>query len=617
MLLTSALLGILTLDGLFGKSVLAQTLNDPDGLVNLRSLAQEIERTAPSNKSIPIVFVPGFSGWGAPLFGALNYFGGVFDIPKILVDRGYTVIVAPVAPISTNWERACELYRQLTFGKFSMVNSATNSIDEVYDVDVDYGTYFAADPAHAPEQTSTAGRRRAILFSNSLDFRNWTWDRDHKVHFVCHSQGGNTVRYLISLMANGGAGTLHPTYFTEAGRDDWTISVTTLGTPHRGTTIINALESFFSRSRQQAVGLVARLFATASFYHPEQRAYDLQLDHWGIRRNSGETFQDMLVRMESVNGPVWKWLNSNNNGLYDNSIEGVHDLSLKAINTSESIYYFSLSFHATDPFPEAWPSWGRDAMDSFPTSIESFFREVTRGIPIIGWLADRLISAFTNVGWRVIITVTSFRSFVEWVTEAVITRVLQELGYNLVLPDPGKYIPRKDVIPILLPTVYAMGSQELTQVQRDILGPNLGDWYQNDGVVNTESMSGPDNFVRGISSLPDLDFGIAGKRGIYWHLGVNGQMDHADQIGVFIEQSTLWVIMGVITIWWNSLDNTPTQRGLVILEAVAESLSFVITVISFSDKAARDGNAGGVKLQTHNTPANFFSDLYHLPSSRI
>lgn len=121
----------------------------------------------------------------------------------------------------------------------------TNSINEVYDVDVDYGTYFATDLAYALEQTSTAGRRRAILYLNSSDFRNWTWDRHHKVHFVCHSQGGNTVRYLISLIADG-AGTLHPTYFTEVGRDNWTISVTTLGTPHRGTTIINALEKFLS-----------------------------------------------------------------------------------------------------------------------------------------------------------------------------------------------------------------------------------------------------------------------------------------------------------------------------------------------------------------------------------
>lgn len=102
--------------------------------------------------------------------------------------------------------------------------------------------------------------------------------------------------------------------------------------------------------------------------------------------------------MESVNGSVWKWLVSNHSGLFNNSIEGVHDLSLKAINTSENIYYFSLSFHATDPFPEAWPEWGRDALDSFPTSIESFVRELTRNIPIINWLVDAIIRAFTSNG---------------------------------------------------------------------------------------------------------------------------------------------------------------------------------------------------------------------------
>jgi hypothetical protein len=67
--------------------------------------------------------VPGFLGWGAPLFGTVNYFGGVIDIPKILVDRGYTVIVASVSPISSNWERACELYRQLTFGQYVFITA--------------------------------------------------------------------------------------------------------------------------------------------------------------------------------------------------------------------------------------------------------------------------------------------------------------------------------------------------------------------------------------------------------------------------------------------------------------------------------------------------------------
>ena len=65
--------------------------------------------------------VPGFSGWGAPLLGTLNYWGGVEDIPNLLLSRGYTVIVSSIGPLSSNWERACELYRQLTCGR--QVNS--------------------------------------------------------------------------------------------------------------------------------------------------------------------------------------------------------------------------------------------------------------------------------------------------------------------------------------------------------------------------------------------------------------------------------------------------------------------------------------------------------------
>jgi hypothetical protein len=251
----------------------------------------------------------------------------------------------------------------------------------------------------------------------------------------------------------------------------------------------------------------------------------------------------MLVRLESNPGPVWKWLTSNNNALYDNSIEGVHSLSLKAINTSAHIYYFSLSFHATVPFPEDWPAWGRDAIASFPTNIEDFMRAALENLPIPGllrWVIQLVIDRFITLGWIVITNVTSFRSFVSWVTDAVITRILHELSYNLVLPMPGKYIPRQDVIPIMLLSVYSMGGQDLTPVQRGLLGPNLGDWYQNDGIVNTESMRGPDEaFVRSISSLPDFNFNSPGKRGTYWHFGINDQMDHADEIGVFIEQNTV------------------------------------------------------------------------------
>lgn len=249
----------------------------------------------------------------------------------------------------------------------------------------------------------------------------------------------------------------------------------------------------------------------------------------------------MLKRFESDDGPVWKWLDSKNTGLYDNTIEGVDQLSekQKSLKVSPKVFYFSLSFHATNRFPKDWPAWGIDALDSFPTNIESFVRSATGHIPILGPLTSILINAFTDLGWVGLKAVTKFRSFVEWLTEAVVTRLLENMGYHLVLPKPGAYIPRSDVMPALLPFVYAMGGQKLTAPQMEILGPDPGDWNLNDGIVNTESMSGPKGCVKSVASLPDLDFGNAEKKGVYWHLGVSDQMDHADEIGVFIEPDTV------------------------------------------------------------------------------
>ena len=121
-------------------------------------------------------------------------------------------------------------------------------------------------------------------------------------------------------------------------------------------------------------------------------------------------------------------------------------------------------------------------------------------------------------------------------------RFLRAFGYNLILPTPGKYLPRQDVIPLMLPTVYAMGGQDLSDDEKKILGPNRGDWYLNDGIVNTASMNGPIGAeVFDIANFPTSEPGIRASevRGRYWHFGVNDKMDHADEIGVWVERTTV------------------------------------------------------------------------------
>lgn len=58
--------------------------------------------------------MPGFSGWGEALLGTINYWGGFEDLPDALQKLGYTVIVVKPGPISSNMERAYEIYAQLT-----------------------------------------------------------------------------------------------------------------------------------------------------------------------------------------------------------------------------------------------------------------------------------------------------------------------------------------------------------------------------------------------------------------------------------------------------------------------------------------------------------------------
>lgn len=53
------------------------------------------------------------------------------------------------------------------------------------------------------------------------------------------------------------------------------------------------------------------------------------------------------------------------------------------------------------------------------------------------------------------------------------------MGYHLVLPKLGAYMPRSYVMLALLPFVHAMGGQKLAASQMEILGPDLGDWNLN------------------------------------------------------------------------------------------------------------------------------------------
>lgn len=72
----------------------------------------------------------------------------------------------------------------------------------------------------------------------------------------------------------------------------------------------------------------------------------------------------------------------------------------------------------------------------------------------------------------------------------------------------------------------------------------FGSSEQNDGVVDTVSMRGPENRN---NPIYESDFfntaALASNRGVYWHFGVTEGIDHADEVGVFTDAATVSILV--------------------------------------------------------------------------
>src|SRR5271155_828537 len=101
--------------------------------------------------------VPGFASWGEALFGTFNYWGGFEDLPAVLAKAGYAVIVVKIGPLSSNWERACEVHAQLTTPRNTDLTEAgfdNPSSSTPSRIPVKYGTYH---PPYNPDRPENEG----------------------------------------------------------------------------------------------------------------------------------------------------------------------------------------------------------------------------------------------------------------------------------------------------------------------------------------------------------------------------------------------------------------------------------------------------------------------------
>ena len=181
----------------------------------------------------PTVFVHGLLGWGArdALYRAVPYWGlAAGDVLGYLNACGYDCRAASVGIISSAWDRACELYAELTGGT------------------ADYGIAHARRFGHARFGTAYP----APLVPD--------WGADRPIDLVGHSFGGATARLLMQLLAHGcpeevqaaeAAGETPSPLFT-GGKAGWVHALVAIAAPHDGSTFLdvqpdaaNALSTLF------------------------------------------------------------------------------------------------------------------------------------------------------------------------------------------------------------------------------------------------------------------------------------------------------------------------------------------------------------------------------------
>lgn len=255
----------------------------------------------------PIVFVHGLAGWGRDEVFGLKYWGGLNDFEAHLNAKGYTAFTAAVGPISSNYDRAVELYYYIKGGT------------------VDYGAYHAEKYGH-----SRYGRTFKGIYPE--------WDGQHPIHLIGHSMGGLTNRALVDLLIDGNAeeqayAAANPGMGLSSlydGNRHWVHSVTTIGTPHNGSTFAesdNVLSLFIKELVLEIAALSGGDFSAFD--------YDFKLDHWGIKRGRNEDFEDYLQRV--MNNSIWS---SEDMSIHDLDTNGAA-YNNEWLDTHEDVYYFS------------------------------------------------------------------------------------------------------------------------------------------------------------------------------------------------------------------------------------------------------------------------------------
>lgn len=263
----------------------------------------------------PWVLVHGMMGYGEDAFGKhdVPYWGYSNDnnVLTTLRGQGYEAYAPSVGPMSSAWDRACELYAQLT------------------GTVVDYGAAHAAQYGHARYGRDYTGK----------GYLSEDWYKTTKINLFGHSFGGPTVMVFASLMYYGAEAEqaaapddCSPLF---RGGYDCIFSVNTLEGVLNGSPVANLLTD-----------TVVPIYVFAAYFNIEgtksNPANDFMMDQWGLTADpaKGETAKFNL-------SGILRIAKSNDHAGYDMTLQGARALCEK-FPANPNAYYFSQAADLTE-----------------------------------------------------------------------------------------------------------------------------------------------------------------------------------------------------------------------------------------------------------------------------
>lgn len=278
-------------------------------------------------------------GFGRDELFGVKYWGGLLDLQGELRGAGYETYTAAVGPLASNWDRACELFASIKGGRtdYGRVHSQTHGHSR-------YGrSYPGLYPDWGETDLATGGTDADV--PEQPGKAEATARSVRRIHLLGHSMGGQTARTLVQLLEEGSAAEIAGTPPEElsplfaggkAGAEAWVASVTTLTTPHDGSSLAY---------RVDLSGRVLReLFALAAFLTESsgEPYFDFKLEQWGLGRRPAEP---LAAYRERVLGHEL-WRGSRDTALWDASPEGARELN-RWVRARPAVYYFSWAAEET------------------------------------------------------------------------------------------------------------------------------------------------------------------------------------------------------------------------------------------------------------------------------